>query len=227
MLGAITTEPPTYLIVALDGLTDEINSVFRKGAKLEGALEGVRKIAAIKEQNKTQFPILHMRFIVMNHNQHQVPQLEEYARENHFDFLTIRTLSIIDSDRPDENHRQMIPDETAYCAYNYQAESRVEKKDFICMEPFWFPSVFADGTVVPCEQDYKAQLPMGKISSGNSFRDIWYSSKAQDVRSRIRDQADSLSFCRNCPYRDRDTTDVSIKGMSLNQMILPVTSNES
>jgi sulfatase maturation enzyme AslB (radical SAM superfamily) len=39
---ALRKNPPTYLIVALDGLTDETNAVYRKGARLAPALDGVR-----------------------------------------------------------------------------------------------------------------------------------------------------------------------------------------
>ena len=45
ILSALISEPPTYLIVAIDGLTDEINSKFRSGAKFEPALSGIRKLA--------------------------------------------------------------------------------------------------------------------------------------------------------------------------------------
>lgn len=226
VLDAISEEPPTHLIVALDGLTDQTNSVFRQGAKLENALDGVKKLAELKKLRNSHFPILHMRFIVMKHNQHQVEQLEEFARDHQFDFLTVRTLSIIDTDMPDVCHRELIPDETDYRAYHYTSDARVEKNDFICMEPFWFPSIFADGTVVSCEQDYNAQLPMGKLSDENDFKSIWYSQHARNVRRKVRDEAERLSFCRNCPYRDRDTTDVSIKGIALNTNTPPQSLHE-
>jgi radical SAM protein with 4Fe4S-binding SPASM domain len=219
VIKAIIEEPPTYLIVAIDGLTDEINSIFRKGAKLQNALEGIRILADLKKKRGSVLPVLHMRFIVMKHNQHQVPQLQEFARDHHFDLLTVRTLSIIDTESPDEAHREMIPDDAAFCAYNYDCQSRLAKKDFYCLEPFWFPTVFADGTVVSCEQDYNAQLPMGHITEKDDFRSIWYGTRAQSVRKAVRDQATTLSFCRNCPYRDRDTTDCSIEAHFLSNDI--------
>lgn len=217
VLRAIIEEPPTYLIVAIDGLTNETNSIFRKGANLKNALEGIRILADLKKQRGSVLPVLHMRFIVMKHNQHQVHQLQEFARNHHFDLLTVRTLSIIDTESPDEAHRGLIPDDTAFCAYSYDCQSRLTKKDFYCFEPFWFPTVFADGTLVSCEQDYNAQLPMGLITEANDFRSIWYGDKAKEVRKAVRDRATTLSFCRNCPYRDRDTTDVSIEAHFLNE----------
>jgi radical SAM protein with 4Fe4S-binding SPASM domain len=148
-----------------------------------------------------------------------VNDLIGFAREHQFDLLTVRTLSIIDTDAPDTVHRGMIPDEAAYCAYAYEQESRVRKADFYCLEPFWFPTVFADGTVVPCEQDYNAQRQLGIIGAGHGFRSIWFAKQAREIRREIRDKGETISFCRNCPYRDRSTTDASIKAHFLKASI--------
>ncbi|KAB2888834.1 MAG: radical SAM protein [Desulfobulbaceae bacterium] len=219
VIDALIENPPTYLIVAIDGLTDEVNTRFRKGARLAKALDGVRRLAELKRQRGAQLPVLHMRFIVMKHNQHQVNDLIGFAREHQFDLLTVRTLSIIDSEAPDAVHQCMIPDEAAYCAYAYDQHSRVRKADFYCLEPFWFPTVFADGTVVSCEQDYNAQRPLGIVGAGYDFRSIWFGGQAREIRREVRDRGETVSFCRNCPYRDRSTTDVSIRAHFLNDSI--------
>jgi radical SAM protein with 4Fe4S-binding SPASM domain len=216
---AIIQNPPTFLIVAIDGLTDETNSVFRVGARLEPALEGVRRLAELKEQRQSQLPVLHMRFIAMRHNQHQVSDLNAFALKHRFDFLTVRTLSIIDCEGSDVRHETLIPEEEPLRAYRYAGGHRLEKDDFYCYQPFWFPSVFAEGTVVSCEQDYNAQLPMGTLSRETDFNNIWRSQRARKVREKVRDQPAQLSFCRSCPYRDRQTTDCSIAAFRINGSI--------
>jgi radical SAM protein with 4Fe4S-binding SPASM domain len=219
VLNALINEPPTYLIVAIDGLTDETNSQFRTGARLEPALAGIRKLAEMKQQRGVQLPVLHMRFIVMKHNQHQVAELQDFARDHHFDLLTLRTLSIIDNDAPDATHQDFIPDDNELRAYQYKNSKRIKRSDYYCLEPFWFPTVFADGTVVACEQDYNAQMPLGTFSDSTPFRSIWNSKQANNQRKHIRDHNCDISFCQNCPYRDRETTDVSIQAHCLNSKI--------
>ncbi len=216
VIEALTREPPTYLIVAIDGLTDKTNSEFRVGAKLAPILEGVQRIAEIKQREGLQIPVLHMRFIVMKHNQHEVPRLADFARGYNFDLLTFRTLSIIDSGSTETTHRDLVPDLDDLRAYDYQDGKRIKRDDFICQEPFWFPTMFADGTVVACEQDFNAQQSLGVLSESVSFADLWFGDRAARVRKIIRDDPDSLSFCSNCPYRDRDTSNVSVKAEFLN-----------
>jgi len=217
VIEALLEEPPTCLIVAIDGLTDATNSMYRVGAKLEPILAGVRRLAELKKQLNVRLPILHMRYIVMKHNEHELPDLETFARDNHFDFLTIRTLSIIDSKEPDRMHQDFVPETHEWRAYGYTDQGRDHRSDFICQQPFWFPTVFADGTLVACEQDFNAQQSLGVVSKDVSFADLWFGQRAAEVRKTIRDDSQTLSFCRNCPFCDRPVTDVSIQAHALSR----------
>lgn len=209
IIQALMQHPPTYLIVALDGLTDETNSRFRIGAKLAPALKGVRRIAELKKKKGQTYPILEMRFMVMKHNQHEIPNLQDFAKENRFEMLAIRTLSIIDA--PEKEHRSRVPDSENHRAYEYNVKSRLRRKDFICQFGFISPTVFADGTVVACEQDYNAQKPYGVFPADGSFQEIWKGEKAAEIRRIIRNRPETLSFCRNCPYVDRPVKTCSIE----------------
>ncbi len=92
VIDAILAHPPSYLIVALDGLSDETNSQYRVGARLAPALEGVRRLAALRKERRQQLPILHMRFLVMRHNEHELAQAPAFAQSHGFDMLTTRML---------------------------------------------------------------------------------------------------------------------------------------
>ena len=106
---------------------------------------------------------------------------------------------------------ELLPDTSERRAYGYRDGQRVHRNDFICQQPFWFPSVLADGTVVACEQDFNAQHAMGRVTSSRSFEKVWRSNQARDVRRLIRDAGDTVSFCRNCPFADRPTSSCSLE----------------
>ncbi len=215
IIEALIKYPPTYLIIAIDGLTDETNSQFRVGAKLEPIMSGVRRLVEMRKQKNQVLPVLHMRYIVMKHNEHEVPGLRDFARENGFDLLTIRTLSTIDM--PEQDYQTFIPDAEEFKAYGYANGKRIRRSDFICTEPFWFPSMFADGTVVSCCHDYNAEDSMGVLSLDVSFSDLWFGKQAADVRRRVRDDIGSVSFCRHCPLMDRQTEDASVQAFMFNE----------
>ena len=215
VIDALISSPPVYLIVSIDGLSDATNSQYRVGARLDRILAGVRRLAQIKQERRLDLPVLYMRYIVMKHNQHELPQLQDFAQHNGFDLLTIRTLVLADS--AEQQHRELAPDLEEFRAYEYAGDQRVRRNDFVCQQPFWFPTVYADGAVVACEQDCNAQLPFGMLSEGVSFAEIWRSERAAKVRRIIRDAPASLNFCRNCPYADHPGEAFSIQRFDLKQ----------
>lgn len=212
---ALVEYPPTTLIVAIDGLTDETNSRYRVGAQLEPILDGVRKLAALRKKRGARYPVLQMRYLVMKHNEHEVGLLEPFAREHGFELLTLRSLGIFDIKDADSVQGNFVPENELLRAYSYEGGRRHRRDDFICTMPFWFPGVFAGGEIVSCDQDHSAKHIFGKLDGKNSFRDIWFSKRAAEVRRMIRDNSRSAGFCNNCPYADRPTTDCSLESRQL------------
>jgi radical SAM protein with 4Fe4S-binding SPASM domain len=204
VLDALAEAPPHYLILAMDGLTDETNSVYRVGARLADALEGIRRLAEIKRREGRRRPVLNIRYIVMKHNRDEVLRLEKFAQSHGFDSLAIRRLYTIDSTTPQDVRTRLSADAGS------QPRSR-----FVCQHAFWFPTVLADGTLVLCEQDYNAEFGVGRISAGVSFRDLWYSRRAAQVRRAIRDARTTVSFCEKCIYSDLETSDCNLEARSV------------
>ncbi len=204
----LLAEPPTYLIAAVDGLTEQTNSLYRVGARLERTLSGARSLAEMKRRSGTELPILQMRYIVMEHNQHELPRVRDFAAAAGFDLLTIRALSLIDD--AEDAHRSLIPQLERFRAYRYEGDRRVQRTDFSCQHAFCFPTVLADGTVVACDQDYNGRHAYGRLADGVSFADVWFGRASRGIRKTIRDARRNYSFCRNCPYADRKTNACSV-----------------
>ncbi len=204
---ALLEYPPSILIVAIDGLTDETNSRYRVGARLAPILEGVRELAEAKRKLGQNKPELLMRFIAMRHNVHQLGELETFARQYGFESVSIRGFTLKDLSQREQNH-ELVPVQPELAHKIFDAERQA--KGFVCQMPFWFPSILADGTVVACEQDHMGSYPLGKVGVDGTFRDIWYSPRAAQVRRLIRDSRHCVSFCQHCPYETSSTSDCSL-----------------
>ncbi len=221
ILDALLDEPPTYLIVAFDGLTDETNSQYRVGAKLAPILEGVRRLADEKQRRGQLDPVLNMRFIVMKHNQHETAHLQEFAERRGFELLTIRNVFFIDSVADARTSQRLSPGDEVWRDCGNAFGGNTGQGGFICMEPFWYPTLFADGTVVLCEQDFNASLSLGRVEGTASFASLWRSRRAEELRRVIRDRRESVDFCRKCPYLDRPITDFNVEARLLAKELLP------
>ena len=215
VLQALINYPPTYLIVSIDGLTDETNSLLQVGTKIAPVLNGIQRLARMKRQKGSQLPILHLRYIVIRHNEHEIPQLPKFATEQGFDLLTTRALCSIVT--PNDTYQDLEPKDEKLKAYGYINNQRIRRTDFICEKPFTYPAVFADGTVVACEQDFNAQQPCGSLAEGFSFSKIWWSKKAAEIRKTIRDHPDEFSYCKNCPFKDMPISTCSIQYFDLHK----------
>ena len=201
----LISEPPTYLIVAIDGLTEQTNAMYRVGAKLAPVLTGVRQLVNMKRQRNQEFPLLRMSYIVMKHNQHEVPQLRSFAAENGFDLVTLRGLFTRFTESGESPHRDLVPDLEQYQAYQYRNGRRIKRHDFVCTHAFCFPAVFTDGTVVACNKDFNADYAYGRMGNGVSFADVWFGQRATATRKVIRDTRETLSSCAHCPYADQSS----------------------
>jgi len=215
--NALARFPPTFLIVAIDGLTDDTNARLRVGARLAPAMHAVRALADQKARTGQRLPILQMRFIVMKHNQHEVPRVKDFAAAHGFDQVALRRLSIVRTPGARVAHQNLSLDEVD--ANSPALDVKRARTAFVCQQPFWFPSVYADGTVVACEQDCNAEAPLGVIGKSVLFSDVWYDRGASEVRRRVRDAPETLIFCANCPACRRPITDTSFEMITVNPTV--------
>jgi MoaA/NifB/PqqE/SkfB family radical SAM enzyme len=220
--SALLAEPPTYLIVALDGLTDATNTQVRVGARLAPALAGVEHLAREKRRRGQRLPILVLRTIAMKHNQHELGRSEDFARAHGFDMFALRSLATVPTPMAGAEHDRRIPDGPQLRAYDYRDGARVEREDHRCMQPFWFPSMFVDGTVVCCEQDVQAKYPLGSLAEPVPWRTVWNGDEAARLRAEVREGGGRLAFCRECPTRDRPRHDLTVEATCFSSGLAPL-----
>ena len=70
-----------YMMVSVDGVTQEVYGRFRRKGDLERAFENIRKLVAARRRLGSRTPILAWRFLAFEHNAHQIPAAIEKARE--------------------------------------------------------------------------------------------------------------------------------------------------
>ena len=109
----------------------------------------------------------------------------------------------------------MVPDSEAHRAYGYAGGTRLERRDFICQFLSLFPAVLADGTVVPCDQDFRAGYAYGQIGPDGSFEDIWFGRAAAARRRQMMADPDRFACCSMCPYADRPTNTCTVDHIPL------------
>ena len=190
------------LIFALDGISQETYERYRRDGKLETILQGIRNVVEAKKALGSKTPLINLRFIVMQHNEHEVGQLRELAESLGVDTLTLKTLFPgHGTDPTKDGENPFIPSDPRYRRFSYREEdgSRIRVQRNPCRVLWISPAVHWNGVVCPCSFDVEEKVPFGDLKTA-SFKNIWFGDVLTGMRRRFRDDWNSIPLCSGCSY---------------------------
>jgi radical SAM protein with 4Fe4S-binding SPASM domain len=194
------------LIFAIDGATQETYQRYRQGGDLQEALAGVRRVVECKRALGSRTPLVNFRFIVMKHNEHELPRVRALADELGADALVLKTMNPYAQDpysgaRADvSSWEDFVPSEMRYRRFK---ENRPGERRRLARNPcknLWHhPTVHWNGVVSACTYDPREMFPLGDLRT-QSFADIWRGPAYRDMRARFRRESHNVALCRECSY---------------------------
>jgi MoaA/NifB/PqqE/SkfB family radical SAM enzyme len=196
------------LVFSVDGVSQETYQHFRRKGRLDTVLEGIRRVVAEKRRSGSRTPIVNLRFIVMQHCEHEIPLLPEFARDLGVDVLTLRKFHCVPGTREscgpknqihDRAGAGLVPTELKYqlprLTGNAKAPVRASRNP--CRNLWNCPTVHWNGTVCSCFMDYNERRPLGSLRE-NSFREIWQGEAYRRLRREFRRRWQQLPLCDEC-----------------------------
>ena len=206
------------LIVAVDGLDQPTYEKYRKGGNLQTVINSIENLVAERAFLGVRHPLVTLRFIVMKHNEHQVDRVKEFAKDLGVDRLTFRcaivrrsTLDLQDSLTPHSSEFQQ-----SSCNGFPSGVNPAGRLNNYCHRPYANLTVFSNGDVVTCENDFNAAFPLGNIAD-QSIRNILSSGKSRTFLKTFRKNLDRFMFCRECENRYMKGHTANVKTFILNR----------
>ena len=195
------------IIFAVDGISQETYERYRHKGDLQRALQGIRTIVERKKELRSATPLVNFRFIVMNHNEHEVGLLPSFVRKLGADALTLKTLNPSSDNTygdktngADKGHNPLLPGNPRYRRFVYDAQGEpVRLKRNACRNPHNSATVHWNGSVCPCTYDYDERFVLGNLNR-SSFREIWNGHAYRTFRDRLRRNDPKNYFCHECSY---------------------------
>ena len=184
------------LIISVDGTTQETYEPYRKAGQLDVVLQGARNVVKWKRQLKSRTPHLIFQFLVVQPNEHQIPDIYRLASEIGIDEVKLKTAQVYDY----RHGNPLIPTISKYARYARQQDGtwRVKNELLNHCWKLWHACVITwDGLVVPCCFDKDAQHRLGDLKKG-SFREIWQGTVYGEFRRRLLSGRDQIDICTNC-----------------------------
>jgi radical SAM protein with 4Fe4S-binding SPASM domain len=202
------------LIFGVDGATQEIYSQYRVGGRLEWVKENIRTILRVREEKKSDTPRLNLRFVVMQHNEHELPLFKKMTADLGVDYLSFKTVDLPPA-RGDHLDPDYVPQESRYRRYAYEKDTFTRKQlPFRCMRPWKRVTLDALGEIISCEYDYRNLHSFGNIE-GESVMAVWKGKRATDFRRRFNFGWNDFYLCRDCTYKDKVAEDCTVERMAL------------
>ena len=170
------------LIVALDGATQESLVKYRIGADFDEIVAGMKAIVQAKKDRGVDFPFVELQYIVMDHNEHEIPAARELAKEIGVDRLTLKSTLRLNDDLQNERFGRGL------------------KENKVCSR-VWFSTVINwDGTINPCCYDANGHFTFGRVNAdtNTTFKDVWNGESFVSFREKSKRDKNSIDMCRGC-----------------------------
>jgi len=204
------------LVFAIDGAMQQTYSKYRKGGELNLVIENIKAVVAARKRKGSISPQLNIRFVVMKHNEKELPKVQQLAEELDVDFFTIKTVDMPSAhgDNLDNNY---VPKDKKYRRYEYDLKTHTRKnKKFECMRPWKRITLDVSGEVISCEYDYDNSLSFGNINKEKSVFSVWKGKKAKNFRKKFNKGNNYFYHCEKCTYKDSVYKDCIIEKKDLN-----------
>ena len=183
------------IIISVDGTTQETYEKYRIGGNLEKVIEGIKNLVLTKQQLESKYPIAHIQFLVLKHNEHQIREIKSLAKSLGVNKLELKSAQI-------ENFKEnsdLIPTLEKFSRYNNKENDFKIKSKLLnrCFRTWSTLVVSREGTIVPCCFDKELQYSVGNVVNNSALK-IWKSKEFAGFRKNILLNREKTPICRNC-----------------------------
>jgi MoaA/NifB/PqqE/SkfB family radical SAM enzyme len=191
------------LVFSVDGITEESYQHYRSAGRLEQVVAGIRRVVEERRRLGSRTPLVNFRFIVMGHNEHELPQVPAFARALGVDALTLRKFHALPHFRwdPAAEHHHLLPSQAKYQLPIIRPQDyrpvRVRRNP--CKNLWNCAAIHWDGTVCSCFMDFEERRPLGRLSE-RSFMEIWAGEAYRSVRRAFRKHWQQVPLCGECAF---------------------------
>jgi MoaA/NifB/PqqE/SkfB family radical SAM enzyme len=201
-LGGLFRAGLDLLIISMDGATQETQSHFRKGSRLDAVRRFTETAVTMRRNLGLTNPVINLRTIAVRENESEIGQLLGFARTVGVDYYTVKSVSLYYDDAPTNPE---LPLDLSLRSLQYRGwEEARQYRDAPnhCLKPWSWPTLGHDGTLLACECDHRDERPLGNVFTAPSFRHVWRGADAQELRSHFpADGRPDCPFCLRCRYK--------------------------
>lgn len=186
----------SHLIISLDGLDQKTYEKYRVNGDFQKVTDGIKRLVAARKSMNSTSPFIELQFIVMRHNEHQVNEVKQFARNAGVDKLSLKTAQVYNFN----NDSTIIPTLKEKSRYKQMPDGSwviAKKIRNRCLRIWSSIVVTWDGKVVPCCYDKNADHQTGNLLE-ESLNSLWKNQLYTSFRKKVLSSRSEIDICRNC-----------------------------
>ena len=195
------------IIISMDGSSQPVYEKFRKGGSIDRLTAFTRTLIRAKNELGSTTPLINIRTIATSENEEEIDRIRSFTQDAGADLFSVRSLILNDDADP---ANPLLPGDIGLRSFQYQTNEsaeQYEKMPNLCLKPWAWPTLRYDGTLLVCECDHGMQYSLGNVFRTASFREVWRSLAAQEIRSRFSpDGTIDMDYCCQCRFKIDDIT---------------------
>lgn len=182
------------LIISLDGLNQTTYETYRKGGNLELVKSHLEQLSQLSKKQTTNKPKITIQFLVMQHNEHEIPEIRAYAKSLGFK-IKLKSIQIENT----KNDIHLLPKNSTHRRYEIKEGQAILKNKLKnhCKRLYRNPVITSEGMVLPCCFDKSGKYSFGNINE-KGFAEIWKSESYKAFRKNVFSQRKNIDICTNC-----------------------------
>ena len=185
------------LIISIDGTTQDTYKQYRVGGNIDKVIQGAKNIVKWKKELNSKTPFVFFQFLVVKHNEHQIEEIKQLAKEIGVDEVRFKTAQVYDYENDPNN---LIPSIDKFSRYKKNSDGSYRPKNKLANQcwKLWHSNVITwDGLVVPCCFDKDAMHRLGNLKN-ESFKTVWHNDNYKQFRSELMMGRKNIDICANC-----------------------------
>lgn len=186
------------IYVAMDGATKETQEKYRVGSDFEQVKSNILELCRRKKALGAKKPHIVLQFVVMKHNEHEIPRIIEFAKSAGVDQLDLKSVAIFGAGQLNKDFNELaesyLPANKYYSRYGVSRKRGIAEKSIVC--PWIFQSViFWNGDVTTCCYDNNGVHVLGNALD-KGFKAVWNSIEYRSTRKKILNA--EMPLCKDC-----------------------------
>ena len=195
---AIIRSKLDFLIISLDGVTQESYRKYRKGGDFAKVIAGIKTLVKAKKELKVNYPLIELQFIAFRHNEREIEQFKELGRELGVERAVIKSAQIY---HPQQSSEILPPENPNFSRYKRSESGEfylLRKNRKYCWRQWSSAVITWDGDVVPCCFDKDAEYAYGNLKE-RRLSELWKNQYAGKFRKALFQHRNLPEVCKNCP----------------------------